>query len=128
MERQTLWIDGPLPGLNEIIGASTRSTINGKRLHSKYTDMKTEWGRRVHAHALEQNLRPVMRARFVLTWYEVHDRRDFDNVAVGTKFVLDGLQDAGVLANDGRKIVRGLDHRIVIDKARPGVRVEIIPM
>lgn len=39
------------------------------------------------------------------TWVEENKRRDLDNVCFAKKFILDALVQAGVLADDNRKIV-----------------------
>lgn len=40
-------------------------------------------------------------------WYEPNMKRDQDNVAFAKKFILDGLQIAGVITNDNYKWVKG---------------------
>jgi hypothetical protein len=97
-------------------------------VHSKYALMKADWNGKVHRHALEQRLRPVLRARFIFAWREERRQRDEDNVSVGQKFVLDGLQAAGALVKDGWSNVNGFEHRFAVDTARPGVRVGIMPV
>ena len=39
------------------------------------------------------------------TWIEENKRRDLDNICFAKKFILDALVNAGVLADDNRKIV-----------------------
>lgn len=39
------------------------------------------------------------------TWIEENKRRDLDNICFAKKFILDALVQAGVLADDNRKIV-----------------------
>lgn len=56
-------------------------------------------------------------------WVEKNNRRDYDNVAFGKKFVLDALVKAGKFKDDDRKHVIGFtdsfaigpDYKIVID-------------
>ena len=40
-------------------------------------------------------------------WTEKNNRRDYDNIAFGKKFVLDTLVSCGKLKDDNRKYVRG---------------------
>ena len=56
-------------------------------------------------------------------WYRTDRRSDPDNVAFAVKFILDGLQAAGVLRNDGWKQINSICHIFRIDKNAP--RVEI---
>jgi hypothetical protein len=58
---------------------------------------------------------------------EKNRRRDQDNIAAGKKLVIDGLVQAGVLAGDGWKYVRGFFDEFSVDPTRPGVMVTIVP-
>lgn len=61
-------------------------------------------------------------------WIEPNSRRDIDNVAAGCKFILDGLQEAQRLPNDGRKWVKALIHNFPEpDALNARVIVEIRP-
>lgn len=48
-----------------------------------------------------QKIRPVKAAHISFKWIEKNRLRDKDNIAFAKKFILDGLQRAGVLTNDG---------------------------
>lgn len=103
-DRQTLWIPGRLPGLNEVIAAAKGA---GGRGHA-YAKMKRDLGELVWALAKAARLRPVTRARLAFRWVEKDRRRDPDNVSsAGRKFILDGLVKAGVLPGDGWAAVAG---------------------
>lgn len=58
-------------------------------------------------------------------WVEKDRRRDLDNVAFAKKFVLDGLVQAGVIADDNAKHVVGLSDSFAYDKSNPRVVVTI---
>ena len=122
-----LWIDGPLPGLNEIIDAAKGSGGRGMG----YAKMKSAWTDTVWALALKAKL-PRFPRYVVLTfeWFEADKRRDPDNFAAAKKFLLDGLVKAGVIQGDGWKhIYCWSDHWRVWTSAPlcrgPGVQITI---
>jgi hypothetical protein len=121
----TLWIPGPLPGLNELLDAAKGAGGRGMR----YAKLKRGWTEAVWALANVARLRrfdgPVV-LRF--EWVERDRRRDPDNVAAGgRKLVLDGLVKAGVLAGDGWASVAGWSDAFSVEKRRAGVSVTISP-
>lgn len=114
-----LIIAGTLPGLNEIVNTSKANKY-------KYVKLKDNAIATVSWSAREQLGRVrVNKADFVITWYCPNRRKDKDNIAAGQKFIFDGLQDAGVLANDGWGQINSFVHRFEIDKEYPRVEVEI---
>ena len=62
-----------------------------------------------------------------ITYYEKDKRRDVDNVYSSSKYILDGMVNAGVLPRDSQKWVRDVKSSIEYDKANPRVRVLIEP-
>lgn len=118
---QTLWVPGPLPGLNEIIQAKGNSFSRGR---SAWTGMKKSWDRTVSIFSTSQHLQPVKSAHFVYLWREKKRQRDPSNfTAGGRKIIEDGLQAAGMLPNDGWKQVLSFQDVWVVDAERPGVTV-----
>lgn len=120
--RATLFIGGPLPGMNEMIAAAHKR--RGK--WDGYGELKRDWGQRVWVEAKRAKLQQVdgpVSVYFV--WREKDRRRDIDNIAAGAKFVLDGLVKAGVIAGDGQKDVFSIDHRFQVDAKAPGVLVTV---
>ena len=102
-------IPGTMPNLNDIIKAkATVTSRKGKRIRSKYTDMKAAETAKVMALAATARREGTMEGKplIIIHHYEPTRRRDQDNVHGGArKFVLDGLVKANVLANDGWKDV-----------------------
>jgi hypothetical protein len=92
-----LWVEGPLPGMNEIVEAAKGAGGVGKH----YANLKKAWTDTVWALALQARL-PKFPGRVVLRfeWFEADKRRDPDNFAAAKKFLLDGLVKAGVLKGD----------------------------
>ena len=132
------FVPGPLPGLNEIIAASKKELPwlrNGKNRVYEITVMKKKWSMRVEIQAIlahNEHFRgaptPYNRPVAVqLEWIEPNNKRDPDNVFAGVKFILDGLENAGILKNDTRKWIMAIDNTFgVNDKLRPGVYVRLI--
>ena len=94
-----------MPNLNDYTAAIAYSRYKGG-------EMKEEWDLLVSASAKQQKLGRFTEPVFIeFHWYEPNTNRDQDNVAFAKKFILDGLQKAGVLINDNYKFVKGFsDH------------------
>lgn len=75
-----------------------------------------------------QKIKPIEQADFVITWYMQNRRRNKDNIMAGQKFIFDGLQQAGVITNDGWKQLNNVTHKFAVDKKRPRVEVEILEL
>lgn len=119
----TIWIPGPLPGMNELIAAAKGTGGRG----IGYSRMKREWKDVVQAIAQATKM-PCFPGRVVMVWRwtERDRRRDPDNVAAGgRKLILDGLVAAGVLKGDGWRFVQSWTDRFDVDPARPGVHITI---
>ena len=112
--KQSLFIPGPLPGMNDYIG-------KGQRF--KYNTDKKRWALTVGACIRSAKLQPVERAFIYWKWKEKNRRRDPDNfIAIGKKFILDALTTCGVLKGDGWDHIEGFwDTWVVSDE--PGVLV-----
>uniref|UniRef100_A0A6M3LSC7 Putative endodeoxyribonuclease n=1 Tax=viral metagenome TaxID=1070528 RepID=A0A6M3LSC7_9ZZZZ len=111
------------PSLNDQIAAA-------KTHWSAYADQKRRHTNRVALEARAARWRRVKGPVIVrITWIEPDARRDLDNVAGGgQKACLDGLVQAGVLPNDTRQWVRGIQHVFPDpDKTDPRIEIELIP-
>jgi len=119
----TLWIPGPLPGMNELIAAAKGFGGTGRG----YSNMKRDWTDRVALYAKAEKLRtllPPVMLRF--RWVEKARRRDPDNIAAGgRKLVLDGLVKAGVIGGDGWTQIAGWIDTFEVDRDNPGVEVSL---
>jgi len=124
----SLWIPGPLPGMNELIAAAKGAGGRG----AGYARLKRDWTNIVQAIAQAKKL-PAFPRRVVLEfrWFEKDRRRDPDNVAAGgRKLVLDGLVAAGVLKGDSWRYVQSWTDRFDVEgtggqNLGPGVGVVI---
>lgn len=112
MRTQTLFVPGPLPRLNELIG----------RERWYYYNAKKQWSRIIGQEIMRQHLRPMERVFIRWTWQEKTERRDIDNVTgIGKKFVLDALVTMGILTNDGWKQIAGWTDEWIVVPESPGV-------
>jgi len=112
------------PSLNEIVALA-------KSHWARYSEIKRRLTLLVYQEAQAAGWRPVTVPVIVrLYLIEANRRRDLDGCAAGTaKPVLDGLVWAGVLKNDTRRWVRGLEFRFPEpDKMNPRVEVELISL
>lgn len=70
------------------------------------------------------NIAPIPgRNRLYFTWFCKDRRQDPDNITAGRKPILDALQKAGIIENDGWKQISGFIDDFVVDAKNP--RVEI---
>ena len=63
---QTLWIPGPLPGMNELIASAKGAGGTGRA----YSRLKRQWTNAIVMFAKSYRLRPMARVRFVFEWRE----------------------------------------------------------
>ena len=118
---QKLIVKGDLPSLNQVIAAS-------KKHWSHYAKEKKRWTNTVYAEALSQKLKPVSGPVWIRCEHYLKNRRvDPDNKAIGLKYVLDGLQVAGVLPEDNMDWIIGFIHTLAIDKDNPRLEVYLQP-
>lgn len=104
------------PGANEYIAACRKNRFAGAKIKADYTQAVA-----LYFRGLPPVTEPV-KIRFI--WHERTRRRDKDNVAFAKKFILDGMQAAGLLPNDNNRWVVGFEDCFVYD-GRDGVTVEV---
>lgn len=96
------------PTLNEYIDCERGSTIAAAAMKKKCTEQ-------VKKQCLLQQIQPVNGKVDLLFEWHSSTRHDPDNVAFAKKFILDGLQAAGVLENDNRKFIGTMADEIIKD-------------
>ena len=94
------------PTLNEYIDCERGSTIAAAAMKKKCTEQVKE-------QCLLQQIQPVNGKVDLLFEWHSSTRHDPDNVAFAKKFILDGLQLAGVLENDNRKFIGTMADEII---------------
>ena len=118
MRLQTLWIPGPLPSLNELLGGKLRDRI---RLKRQWLDLVVALA---HVNRLLPQIGPV---RMCYDFWERDRRRDLSNMFAGAvKIIEDALVRAGTLRNDSQRWVRAIEFGdVAINPGKPGVLVSI---
>lgn len=115
---ETFIIIGNLPGLNQILNASNRSPFI-------YGDMKKEYTQIVMLSAKNQLKFNYNFIDISITWIERNKQRDKDNIAAGTKFILDGLVKSSTIKEDGWNEISNINHNFKIDKENPRIEIKI---
>ena len=67
----------------------------------------------------------VPKSVFKFTWYRKNKRTDPDNICFAKKFILDAMQEVGMIENDGWNQIVGFVDKFEIDKDNPRVEIEI---
>ena len=122
---QQFFIPGPLPSLNQMLDARVKkipAMSKGKKRVDQYTLMKAEWTRICADAAIAAKIKPVKSATFFFHWNAKDRRTEKDNLATARKFILDGLELAGVMKDHWDNVTGWMD-TFDIDKENPGVLV-----
>lgn len=116
---QSFEIPGRLPGTNEYQDECRKNARAGGRMKRDATDM-VAW------YAKAARIKPMLPPVSVhIEWVEPNMRRDKDNIRGGAKFILDGLQEAGVIGNDNWKWIEGISDEYKVNKAKPHITVTL---
>ena len=104
---------GRLPSLNDYQFACRSHWSRGAAMKSQIeTDIIWE----IKAAKCKGLLHPVSGPVAIsFEWHESDQRRDLDNIYSAKKFILDAMQRAGIIPNDNRKTVVGLNDTIIDD-------------
>lgn len=119
-------LPGELPALNEYIKAINGSRFMGNTMKQDMTlFVAYEASKQTWPLGTVQNTITVP-AFFEFHWYCKNKKKDKDNICgAGKKFILDGLQHAGVIAQDNWNAVIGFRDYFYIDGENPHVKVII---
>jgi hypothetical protein len=91
----------------------TRMTSNDRFHWAKRAKVTKEWRRMAHQHALSARIPRLGKARVVVYWLPQNAHgRDAGNLYPLAKASVDGLVDAGVLADDDCSHLEGPDMRL----------------
>ena len=118
----TLLIEEQLPSLNQYQSAC--------RSHwSKGADFKKNVEKTIGVYIRIALLKKYLRrvegpCEIFIEWHEKTKKQDCDNIQSAQKFILDSLQQCGIIKNDSRKYVKQIHHKVV-DDVRDFVIVEI---
>jgi len=123
-QRYRFWVQGPLPGQNEIVKAAKGFGGRGYG----YSRLKKAWTQSIAWLVKAARIPPLKRVRLEFEWVHANRRRDKDNVeGGGAKLAWDSLVVAGVLKNDGWKQNAGSTHTHTLGP-KPGVWITVIPV
>jgi hypothetical protein len=126
---QTVFIPGPILGLNEVLEAKGLTFRKSRAIRGDaYNTLKNRVMRTIALCVRVAGLRRMDRAFFVLTYQEKSRIRDKDNIdATFKKFLFDTLVKEEVLKNDGWSEVVGWLPVFKADKElEPGCLVHMI--
>ena len=120
MPDQEITIPGELPNLNAALAGA-------KRHWSSYAQIKKQQTNKV-AWIAKGQLTPVTPpVDLVFSWTTKNKRVAPANVSHGAKYLIDGLVNAGILPDDGRKVIRSLTHLFPEpDPRAPRVDIKLI--
>ena len=110
------------------------STLNeysdANRTHYRYgaSIKKAETARAVYELMVHQEVLklPAPKSVFKFTWYRKNKRTDPDNICFAKKFILDAMEEVGIIDNDGWKNVAGFIDEFEVDKDNPRVEIELL--
>lgn len=103
---QELFIPGRMAGMNEIIGEARKHWSKGAAQKKEQDEIVTD------CIAYENPLKPVIGAVFLeFEWVEPDDKRDPDNIVAAKKFILDALQEMGIIKDDNMECISGWKER-----------------
>lgn len=117
-------LSGEFTTLNKHLAATNTHRQTGASVKKKET-----W--RVHCDILRlfgsdaRVLDEAYPLHVICSWYTKNERTDPDNTAYAIKYLLDGMQSAGLIRNDSRKEIASITHYFFTDKQRPRVEVTL---
>ena len=86
---------------------------------------KAETNRAALELKLQWDGEPVSKAVFKFTWYRKNKRTDPDNIVFAKKFILDAMQQVGIIKNDGWSQVAEFTDTWEVDKDNPRIEIDI---
>lgn len=108
-----------LPSCNQYINECRRNRYAGAKMKK---EIQEQIG--IYIKQIPKIDKPV---KINFTWVEDNKKRDLDGICFAKKFILDALVQAGVLADDNRKIVTNFtDSFEYADKSKVIVELEEI--
>ena len=106
-------IPGRLPSLNDYQFACRSHWSRGAKMKKQ---IEEDIGWSINVARCKGSLSPAAGPLVIsFEWHESDKRRDLDNIFSAKKFILDAMQKAGIIANDNRKNVVGLNDTIIDD-------------
>ncbi|MBU5669562.1 RusA family crossover junction endodeoxyribonuclease [Peptoniphilus sp. MSJ-1] len=117
--KYTLTYEIQLPTMNQVIKSNRGNKYAAASQKKKYTKL-------IAYYTLAQMKKEITKKVDIkCNWYCKDKRTDKDNVSTGIKFILDGLQEAGILKNDGWNEIGYIHHYFYLDKDNPRIVLEL---
>ncbi|MGH1707900.1 hypothetical protein ABE927_15435, partial [Enterococcus gallinarum] len=108
--------------LNKFINSQRTNRYAGAKLKKENTEKCCY----AFLMAKAEGLRVTTPINLKITWYCKNKRKDPDNVAFAIKFILDGMQEARMIKNDGFNEVEAIHHHFIVDKEFPRIEIEFL--
>jgi Holliday junction resolvase RusA-like endonuclease len=108
--------------LNKFINLQRGNRYGGAKAKKDQTNLCTMYIKRAMADGLSVKKYPIT-VKF--KWVMPNRRKDKDNIAFAKKFILDGMQEAGLIVNDGWSQIDGFEDEFEVDKENARVEIEI---
>ena len=113
-------IKGTLPSLNEYINVERSNKFAAAKMKKDATNL-------VFWSLKSQKCKESFATVYLIIKYFCKDKRkDKDNISFQKKFIMDGMQKAGIIPNDGWNNILGWDESFEIDKENPRIEVELV--
>lgn len=111
--------DIELPSTNEIINKNRSNRYAAASQKKQYT--------KLIAYLTKEQMKEKIKNKVDVTcnWFVRNKRKDKDNISGGIKFILDGLQEAGIIENDGWEQIGDIHHYFYVDKNNPRVELSL---
>lgn len=98
-------IKAKLPSLNEYVKACRTNRYKGA---SFKRDVEEVIGWAIKQALTKGTLKPTQKpCKVLFEWHEKTTRRDCDNIASAKKYILDAMQQQGIIVNDNQKYIKG---------------------
>jgi Holliday junction resolvase RusA-like endonuclease len=115
-----------IPGFNEMVTAAKGFGTRKKgKIFNGYTYMKNLWTTKLVETIKKNKISSVDRVYLHMVWIEPNTKRDPDNISSFIKFILDALQKANIIPNDGWANIVGFSHEFIRIPKKRGVTVRI---
>lgn len=113
-------IPGELVDLNTYIRIERGNKFNAAKIKREMTELVAWTVRSLYGN---QKIGTIFSVE--IEWFVPNARKDPDNIAFAKKFILDGMQEAGLIPDDSMKYIKGFLDVFTIDKKNPRIEVQL---
>lgn len=113
-------IPGELIDLNEYIRIERGNKFHASTVKREMTDLVAWTVKSLYGN---QQINTIFSVE--IHWHIKNARKDPDNISFAKKFILDGMQQAGLIPNDNMKYVKGFQDIFSIDPKNPRIEVQL---